>query len=213
MNKLWMVALILVLAGCGGNGAANNSVLIVGDSISLGYTPYVQTQGIDAEHAGPCFDSPYEVYKAADNNGEGSAHQAACIGKWLAGHHYAVVHFNAGIWDIDSCTPTLNTNLSDYLANLQIVLDAIRASGATPIFATTTPVSPTSGCVDNAEVVARNTAAVTLMQSQGVAIDDLYAAILPYRAADQLPSGLHFNDAGYQILAQKVVAAIVAAQN
>lgn len=204
MKTLFAALALLVLTACQGGP----KVLIIGDSISLGYTPFVSVPYADVTHNGPCFTQPYQHY-SDDTNAEGSEHQANCIKQWLTGGPYNVVHFNAGIWDVDTCTPLLNRSLSDYLMDLQRELDAIRQSGAVPVFATTTPVSPTSGCVDNAKVVEYNAAAVAMMQSQGVQIDDLYSTILPYNLTYHVPSGIHWTDAGYQIMAQQVSQSIV----
>lgn len=205
MKRIAAILILMALAGCQGSNAPR--VLIIGDSISLGYTPFVMTPYANVEHNGPCFIQPYQHYRD-DTNAEGSEHQANCIKQWLANGPYAVVHFNAGIWDVDTCTPLLNRSLSDYLMDLQKELDAIRESGATPIFATTTPIAPNGICVENSKVIEYNAAAIEMMQSQGVQIDDLYSTTLPYNDTDHVPGGIHWTDAAYQIMAQQVSASI-----
>ncbi|HEY1772416.1 MAG TPA: SGNH/GDSL hydrolase family protein [Gammaproteobacteria bacterium] len=200
-------ALALPLAGCNGTESASTPrILMEGDSISVGYTQYLSIPGAEIEHAGYCDAAPYHQPDDTDDNSEGSAHQAACIKKWLANGPYAIVHFNAGIWDLrcGAGTPQ-DTDLSDYLENLQTVLDAIRESGAIPIFATTTPAPEHNGfCVDNAKVIEYNAAAVQMMRSQGVAVDDLYSAVRPLETQYQIPESVHFKDSGYQFLGETV---------
>lgn len=204
---------IFALAGCQGGSQSNGepSALIVGDSVSLGYTPHVQVEGATVEHNGQCDSEPYDYVEGVDpHNGEGSSHQAACIKTWLAQGSYSIVHFNAGLWDVSNCKWHLNSDLSDYLSNLQQILDAIRAAGAVPIFATTTP-APDGTCVDPADVVRYNAAAVAMMRSQGVQIDDLYNYVKPVESTYQAPDNVHFTDAGYEYLAKQVSAAIASA--
>lgn len=187
------------------------SVLIVGDSISLGYAPHVQVEGATVEHNGQCDTKPYDDAAGMDShNAEGSSHQAACIKTWLSQGNYSIVHFNAGLWDVSNCAWHLNSDLSDYLNNLQQILDAIRADGAVPIFATTTP-APDGACVDPADVLRYNAAAVAMMHSQGVQIDDLYSYVKPVESTYQLPENVHFSDAGYEYLAKQVSASIASA--
>lgn len=194
---------IFMLAGCQSD---STSTLIVGDSISLGYTPHVQTVDPNATHNGPCFEQPYRPVVGQDNNAEWSGHAAKCINAWLATGHYSVVHVGVGMWDLLACEPQGVTPLSDYLQNLQTILDAIRASGARPIFATITPVLPDNKyCVDPALVKQYNDALRSMMQSQGVQVDDLYGDMLPYQSQYHLPQDIHFDNAGYEFLASEVL--------
>ena len=198
------ILLLACLSGC--DGSANSPhVIIIGDSISLGYTPYVQMQVPNVDHNGEC--GLLTDATAAHDNAGSSAREAACIGKWLAGQHYDIVHFNAGMHDVfvAGCAQgntAHEVELSDYLMNLQTVIDAIRAHGAIPVFATTTPVEGAVACHSDSDIQAYNMAAVDMMRAEGVRVDDLYAAILPVQA--QYHHGIHFTHAGYQRLAAVV---------
>ena len=184
-----------------------DKILIVGDSISLGYTPYVQEKIHGVQHNGTC---PYFADNTAPvtgTNGGSSKREAACIRHWLRQGHFSIVHFNAGMHDVHvaNCANGGNQHqveLSDYLRNLQTILDAIRKYGATPIFATTTPVHGTVNCHSNSDIIRYNAAAISMMQSQGVQIDDLYSHIVSVQ--DKYHHGIHFDKSGYQILANKV---------
>lgn len=57
----------------------------------------------------------------------------------------------------------------------------------------------------------RNAAAAALMEKQGVAVDDLFAAVTPHLAEYQNPKDVHFNGAGYDFLGQTVARAIESA--
>lgn len=205
MKYLLMLAVFLV--GCNQSGP---SILIVGDSISLGYTPYVQAMVPNVKHNGQCFKAPFVHTAEQDNNAEWSAHGAACMDTWLSQGNYDIVHFNAGMWDLLGCHNSQGiTPLSDYLRNLQEELDAIRAHGAKPIFATTTPVLPGNRqCVDPEMVKTYNAAAKEMMESQGVEVDDLYAYMLPYQVQYHKHLNIHFTDLGYEFIAKQVASVI-----
>lgn len=205
--RIVLVALLLGLAGC--NDASKPSVLVIGDSTSIGWTPYVQQFYPNVEHNGKCFKQPFIHTSGADDNAEWSAHEAACIDMWLSRGHYDIVHFNAGLWDLLECGEHGVTPLSDYLNNLQIVLDAIRKYGAYPIFATTTPViRGNDQCVDPRRVREYNAAAMTMMISQGVQVDDLYSLMQPVQHQYHYPHNIHFDAAGYMLLASGVMTAL-----
>lgn len=202
----WIILVSLILTGCGSN---QQSVFIIGDSISLGYTPYAQEVIPNVVHNGPCFEQPYRPVVGQDNNAEWSGHAAKCMNIWLASGHYDVVHVGVGMWDLLACEKQGVTPLSDYLANLQIILDAIRATGAKPIFATITPVLPDNNyCVDPTLVEQYNASLKEMMQSQGVEVDDLYSDMLPYQSQYHLPHDIHFTPEGYQFLSAYVVGSI-----
>jgi lysophospholipase L1-like esterase len=48
------------------------------------------------------------------------------------------------------------------------------------------------------------------MRQHGIPIDDLCSPIQPRLAEFQNPNNVHFNDAGYKFLAEKVAGAIMA---
>ena len=53
-----------------------------------------------------------------------------------------------------------------------------------------------------------NAIARKIMEANGVAIDDLYAEVLPHLAEYQRKSNVHFSEEGYGFLARKVTQSI-----
>lgn len=195
----WIPALLL-LAGC--NQTSSPNILIIGDSISLGYTPFVQQEVPNVSHNGAC---SYFLDKTTGPTNAGSSKRAAaCINIWLSQGNYQIVHFNTGMHDTRDCGNGPLVSLSDYLMNLQTILDAIRASGAKPIFATTTPVEYGVYCHSNSVIAEYNQAAIVMMQSQGVQIDDLYSYMLPVQSQYHLLHNIHFTKEGYEFLSDRV---------
>ena len=91
----------------------------------------------------------------------------------------------------------------------------MKTTGARLIWATTTPVpeGKQNPVRESSDVPKYNAVARRLMESQGIVIDDLYAAALPGLAEIQLPLNVHFNHAGWEALESEVATAIRAALN
>lgn len=190
-------------------------VLLIGDSISIDYTPDTR-----------------EILK-----GKANVHRPACncmfsgnvaknINSWLADGKWDIVHFNAGIWDchfvdengnIIQGLPSdyydeskIRTTQDQYKENLNIVVDAIIATGAKPVFATTTTIPPWND-KRRAYLNSLNEIANDLMYYKQIQINDLYSYSLPSLKEWQLPDGVHFNPLGKKELAKKVSAEILKA--
>jgi acyl-CoA thioesterase-1 len=185
-------------------------VLLLGDSISIGYTAPVQARlrGIaDVRHGGEKrFDSGYAL---------------AHLDAWLGSTEWTVIHFNYGLWDIkfvdqngDDYTVAEGRqigSLGSYQKNLRGIVTRLKRTGAKLIFATTTPVpAGTPSRIKDTELPLNNFA-MRLMRENSIPIDDLHAYVLPKQAQLQLPRNVHFTDAGYEALADAVAASIQAA--
>jgi len=84
----------------------------------------------------------------------------------------------------------------------------LQKTGATLIFATTTPVPPNAvGRVAGSEL-EYNAAALAIMRQSGVAIDDLHSFAAARASVIQLPHNVHFTPAGSAELATLVAASI-----
>ena len=189
-------------------------VLLVGDSISIDYTPDTREllKGKANVHRPAC-------------NCMFSGHVAANINQWLGTNKWDIVHFNAGIWDCHFLDKNGNmlrnfdrdfydaalirTSPAQYKENLNKIVDAIFSSGATPIFATTT--IPLWNDKRRDYLKNLNEIAETLMFYKQVAVNDLYSYSLPHLKEWQLPDQVHFNPLGKKQLAEKVSASILKA--
>jgi len=178
-------------------------VLLIGDSISIGYTLPVR-----------------ELLKGKANlhriptNGGPTINGLANLGKWLGAGKWDVIHFNWGLHDLRFMdTGKHQVPLADYEKNLRELVKQLKATGAKLIWCATTPVpdAELKPPRKNADVVAYNTVAKKIMTENGIAIDDLYAFALPQLTAIQRPANVHFTDEGSKVLAKQVVASIEAA--
>jgi acyl-CoA thioesterase-1 len=179
-------------------------VLLIGDSISIGYTLQVRAllKGKANVHRIPMNGGATEV---------GLAHMKA----WLGTGKWAVIHFNFGLHDAKFASATTQrASREQYGENLRQLVAQMKGTGAKLVFATTTPV-PMGGNLTPTRkfdsIPARNEVALKVMQEQGVAIDDLYTVVLPVQEKVGRPNDVHFQSEGYDLLA-KAVAASIAAQ-
>ncbi|MBW7895979.1 MAG: SGNH/GDSL hydrolase family protein [Opitutaceae bacterium] len=175
-------------------------VLLIGDSISLGYTPFVRE----------LLRATANVHRIPDNGGATTL-GLVMLDKWLGPEPWHVIHFNFGLHDITRLpSGTVRTTPDTYAANLRTLVTRLQRTGARLIFATTTPVpgrtiNPTR---DEADVLAVNARATAVMRELGVTINDLHAFTAPRLAEWQQPANVHFTPAGYAALAEPVAAAI-----
>jgi hypothetical protein len=182
-------------------------VLLIGDSISIGYTLPVR-----ARLAGKA-----NVHRPAENCSD-SAKGVRSLDKWLGDGKWDVIHFNFGLHDVkylDAAGKYVPADqgkqvasVADYEKNLRAIIARLKQTGAKLILATTTPVPGGSqGRVEHDEL-RYNAAAVRIAKETGVAIDDLHAVAVAHQAKIQLPKNVHFTKDGYEQLADTVVASI-----
>jgi hypothetical protein len=199
-----------------GKGSSLPRVLIIGDSISIGYTDPVRDnlQGIA------------DVFRPPVNC-EHTGYGLAQIKTWLGTNKWDAIHFNFGIWDthfLDSkgdIVSAVNNNLSardirirytpeQYRENLAQIVDVLKGTGAKLIWASTTPIMSRTG--DRFEdIPTLNRIAADLMKSHGIAIDDLYEFVLPHVKEWQDADQAHFNAKGNKQLGEQVTESILRA--
>ena len=175
-------------------------VLLIGDSISVGYTVAVREllQGVANVHRIP-------------ENGGPTSRGLDKIDEWLGDGKWRVIHFNWGLHDLKRMEDgKRQVSLADYERNLNRLTERLAKTGAKLIWASTTPVpeGELSPPRIPADVVAYNQAAARVMQRHGVPVNDLHGFALPILQQIQRPANVHFTDAGSGRLAEQVAAAI-----
>lgn len=200
MAKLWIAA-ALVLASA--HQPHEPHVLIIGDSISQGYTPYVKQVLPCVEHTPGPNGSTKGILKHFD--------------AYVSRSHYDVIYFNAGLWDIShrtadgkldkSMRSPITSTPDEYRANLQKLLDKFSQRADVVIFATTTDVMPNAPGRNPADVEKYNALAEEVMQKNRIRVDDLNKWMQGHDDLHKLSDhkGVHYNDAGYKLLAKEVI--------
>ena len=168
-------------------------VLLIGDSVSRGYT-----QAVRRALAGRA-----NVHRAPANCGP-TASGVKNLAAWLGDGDWDVIHFNFGIHD-------RSTPVADYTARLEAILERLMATNATLVWASSTPIPDKREAGQTAaSIVERNAAAAAVMARHGVAIDDLFTFIMPRIGEVQPPGDVHFTAAGYDLLGGEVARSILA---
>ena len=185
-------------------------VLLLGDSISVGYTLPVR-----AKLAGEA-----NVHRPQENCGP-TSRGVARLDTWLGDGQWDVIHFNFGIWDthwmkndqiasnhlsIDKDTHRRFTT-EEHLENMSKIVAILKKPGATLIWGSTTPY--VSYGEDTKLLLQKNNDTdKELMLKEGVTVNDLYNFALPNLKEWQSNDGCHFKPEGYDQLAQQVASTI-----
>ena len=175
-------------------------VLLIGDSISMGYT--IPTRELLAGKA--------NVHRINANGGP-TTRGLASIDQWLGDGKWDLVHFNWGIHDLRHMpTGMRQVEPADYEANLQKLVDRLKQTGAKLVFATTTPIPKGKLNPDRTfgDEVEYNAMATRVMAKNQVEINDLHGYIMPKFDELHRPNDLHYTPEGSEYLAKKVAEAI-----
>jgi lysophospholipase L1-like esterase len=188
-------------------------VLILGDSISMGYQKPLQNQ----------LQGMAEVSRAKNKRGRaencaGTMRGVERIDAWLAqdGGKWDVIHFNFGLHDLKRVQPGNGKNSNDpkdpyqsapevYRKQLLEITGKLEKTGAKLIFATTTPVPMgVRPYRDVKDPGIYNAIALEIMKSRGIAVNDLFGFAEARLAKIQNPGDVHFSRAGSRALGQEV---------
>jgi acyl-CoA thioesterase-1 len=179
-------------------------VLLIGDSISMYYTPEVRAQ----------LHGKANVYRVPDN-GKSTLYGLKNLEYWLGDGKWAVIHFNFGLHDIAvlPATGKQQVSLADYEKNLRVLVKRLKTTGAKLIWASTTPVPEGSRARHETDAVAYNAVAKKIMEENQIPINDLHAFVEAKRdkATMQWPANVHFRAEGSADLATEVAKHIFAA--
>jgi isoamyl acetate esterase len=182
-------------------------ILIIGDSISIGYTPLVT-----ADLAGKA------LIEHNPGNGADSANVLAHLDEWTAGH-WDLIHLNCGLHDLKRPKGTLQVinTLEQYEANLRQIFRRLTSRPPTKIiWVTTTPVvderhPANKKDIDRSQsdVRAYNAVAARVLQNFPIPVTDLHALVLAHGPEQLiLNDGVHYGPTGYRLLADTVTANI-----
>ena len=187
------------------------SVLIIGDSISIGYTPFIKTAL-----------SPNVEVAHNPGNGGSTLRGMESMDKWLDNRDWDVIVFNFGLHDMvhkdssgkyDVVNGTIAVPLKEYRKNLEAIADKLNETTAKVIFVSTTMVPEGASGRKTESVPAYNEVAVKVMKKKNIQVVDLYVPSLEIHPNNSKPKDVHYTPKGYEQLASIVVAAIRKALN
>ncbi|MCZ6635217.1 MAG: SGNH/GDSL hydrolase family protein [bacterium] len=187
-------------------------VLLLGDSISIGYTLAVRDQ----------LQGKANIHRPPTNCGP-SSRGIEQIDDWLGDSPWDVIHFNWGLHDIvwmnedgERQNPGGGTHqvpIDRYEANLNLLVKRLRQTGAKLTWCATTPVPKDAVYRKPGEEVEYNLIAQRVMNTYKIPINDLYTYALERIDEIQRPANVHFTPEGSAELAKAVVSHILNALN
>lgn len=193
------------------------NVLLIGDSISVGYTPFVQELLMGKANVfRPMLDD------GKPENCSGTTNGVTEIDRWIGHKKWNVIHFNFGLHDLKHVDPKtgegssnpnhpLQADIMQYSKNMKLIVRRLKSTGAKLIFATTTPVpnNTTNPLREPENVPKYNKAALKVMKNEKVTVNDLYSFALPKLKEIQRPDNVHFTEEGSRELAWEVAKKIL----
>jgi len=183
------------------------SVVLIGDSIRLGYQPFVRE----------ILSGEADVWGPKENGGT-SVNVLAHLEPWAISREADVIHLNCGLHDLkrlaDPARP--DVGLDAYRDNVRTILTTLgERTRSRIVWATTTPVNARWHEEQKrfvrleVDVAAYNEAAVAVATELGLPVDDLCAAVeAAGRDALLGPDGVHFKEEGYRLLAETVAESV-----
>ncbi len=187
------------------------NVLLIGDSISIGYTVEVRK----------LLKGRADVFRIS-TNGRDSTFGLEKIDEWLKGRDWDVIHFNWGLWDLcyrnpdsknqghrDKIHGKLTTTLDQYRQNIKKIVDKLKKTDAVLIWCNTTPVPEHEAGRKAGDELNYNAVAAEIMKKNKIAINDLHDYAAKRLPGIQKKNGdVHYTAKGYLYLARKVAAEI-----
>ena len=178
-------------------------VLIIGDSISIGYTPRVRK----------FLQNKANVHRTA-NNCRWSAFGEENIDEWIGESKWDLIHFNFGLWDWYRWKQEQKATPASYAKNLDGIVRKLKKTQARLVFAVTTP--PCLGPERKAKIVVSearanelNKVAIQVMINPSVFRNDLYSLVGKNRAKYQRgENDVHYTEEGRDLLAKQVADVI-----
>ena len=188
-------------------------VLLIGDSISMGYTkPVIEL-----------LKGKADVQRVPGNAGH-TGMGLAKLPKWLDAKKgkWDVIHFNWGLWDLcyrnpksktqgrrDKVAGKLTHTPQQYRENLRKIVTILKKTGAKLIWASTTPVPDGEAGRKVGDDVIYNRVAAEVMKEHKIPINDLHAVMLPHmKSLIVAPGNVHFKTEGSKLLAKRVAQTI-----
>jgi hypothetical protein len=197
---------VLVLASF---STKKSRVLIVGDSISIGYFPLVKET----------FKNEAEIIHNP-GNAQNTTVGLANIHQWIGKEKWDVIQFNWGLWDLcrrsdtsslygkrDKLSGVPDNNIDDYAKKLEELVVLLKQTNAKLIFVTTTAVPEDEPGRVAEDVERYNNIARSIMKKHQVFITELYEPSIDiHKHYGNGRSDVHYTKNGYEKLASHISA-------
>jgi lysophospholipase L1-like esterase len=184
-------------------------ILIIGDSISIGYTPFVKKHFLGKA-------SVFHNTGNAQHTGTGLKK----IEEWLGDKKWDVILFNWGLWDLcyrhpdskeygnkDKIHGKPEYTIAEYTSNLDSLVSIIKKkSNAKLIFVTTTYVPKDEPGRYKSDVEKYNDAAKLVMKKHNISVNDIYEqSIAIHNRYGKGSKDVHYTTVGYKKLSELII--------
>ena len=198
--RKWVVFLltIILLSGCTDK---ETKILIIGDSISIGYTPFV-TKALEN----------LAIVVHNEGNAQHTGSGLKKINNWIGDEDWDIIQFNWGLWDLkyqlsDSVKGPAKLNgkvtytLEEYRENLTELVHILKSTGAKLVFVTTSYVPPKEPTRHSGDERKYNEVATKIMKDNGIIVNDLHTpSIQIHKEFGQGEDNVHYTPEGYEKL-------------
>jgi lysophospholipase L1-like esterase len=187
------------------------SVLLIGDSISCGYTGPVRE----------LLRERWNVRRPDANCGD-TKRGLESIDEWIGDRAWDLIHFNWGLHDLcyrhpdskvygnrDKEKGTLAVEPEQYRENLDTLVRRMARSAKKLVWANTTVVPPGEAGRFEGDEIRYNAIAAEVMAARGVPTNDLHTLTAAFDPSlFWQPCDVHFSEEGYRIIARQVARVI-----
>lgn len=211
-----VLALAVLVASSRADAALRPRVLLMGDSISFGYAPYVAEILATRADVQRIEGTVEATIRPVGGLRLDTVAARAALPRWLGAETWDVIHFNWGLHDVKLLPGGKHqVELAEYGRNLRELVAALKRTGATLVWASTTPIPPGTEHSNYprraGDEQAYNQVAEKIMADEGIPVDDLHAFVATHAAARQRTANVHFTEEGSRALAAEVARSIGAA--
>jgi len=197
-NKYFGFLLVILAMDLTADNLKIPKILIIGDSISLGYTPMIKEY----------FGDKARISHNPGNAGD-TSRGLENIKEWVGDEDWDIIQFNWGLWDLcyrspesklygnrDKVNGEITFSIDEYKANLDSIVTILKKiSDAKLIFVTTTYVPENEAGRYTKDVEKYNAAGKDIMKKHSVLINDIYETSIAIHKKNGLGSDdVHYTD-------------------
>ncbi len=184
-------------------------VLIIGDSISIGYTPFVQN-----------YFAGKAIVKHNPGNAQHSGTGLEKIEEWIVQDDWDIIQFNWGLWDLcyrhpdskvqgnrDKVNGSITYSLKEYRDNLNAIVTKLKeTTRAKLIFVTTTYVPQNEAGRFKKDPKRYNRAARKIMKKHSVRVNNIYySSVEIHKKFGKGSDDVHYSSEGSAALAELII--------
>ncbi len=193
------ILFIILLNSCSYNSikAHKKLILVIGDSISLGYTPYLQSDM-----------SQYDIIHPKDNC-RNSWYTLQNIDMWInqLPHKPDIIIWNNGIWNTihdyhDEPIERLGTSIEQYQNDMTNIAIKLKSITNEVYFNTTTHITPNNSIFNAGYENDLNNSVIDIMNNYKIHIIDLNTVSISLES--NKIDAVHFDTQGYKKIAEYI---------